>query len=148
MHTERLAQLVERKREVLVHLRSLGARQLELVDGDDWSQLTKVLSTKQRLLGLLSDIERELVPFRDEPPQLRVWASETARETCRRHADDCAALLAEVMDLEREGERAMIRRRDETARRLSGMHVSVAARHAYVADDQPASLGLDLVSEG
>lgn len=148
MHTQRLAQLVDRKREVLVHLRSLGMRQLELVAGDDWSQLTKVLSTKQRLLDMLSDLERELAPFRNEPPEFRVWASDAAREACRRHADDCAALLAEVMQLEREGERAMIRRRDETARLLSGMHVTAAAHSAYVADDRPASLGLDLVSEG
>jgi hypothetical protein len=148
MQTERLAQLVERKREVLFHLRALGVRQLELVDTDDWSQLTKVLSTKQRLLGLLSDIERELAPFRNEAPHLRTWASDAARDKCRQDADECATLLNEVMQLERDGERAMVRRRDEAARQLSGMHNSVTARHAYIVEHAPSSIGLDLVSEG
>jgi hypothetical protein len=148
MQTERLAQLVERKREVLFHLRSLGVRQLELVDTDDWSQLTKVLSTKQRLLGLLSEIERELMPFRNEAPQFRAWASDAARDKCRQDADECATLLNEVMQLERDGESAMVRRRDEAARQLSGMHHGIAARHAYVVENEPSSIGLDLVSEG
>jgi len=148
MQTELLAKLIARKHEVLTHLRSLGLRQAELVGGDDWSQLTKVLSTKQRLLDLLTQTERELAPFRGERPELRVWASDAARDTCRQQADACAVLLAEVLQLERDGERAMITRRDEAARQLAGMHNAGAARSAYVMEQEPASFGLDLVSEG
>lgn len=148
MQTELLAQLIGRKHEVLTHLRSLGMRQAELVGEDEWAQLTKVLSTKQRLLDLLAQTERELEPYRAEAPEHRVWKSDAARDACRRQAEECAALLADVMRLEREGEQAMVRRRDEAARQLAGMHAAVAARHAYAAEDVPASIGLDLVSEG
>lgn len=148
MHTELLARLVARKHEVLTHLRTLALRQRELVGEDDWAQLTKVLSTKQRLLDLLGQVERELEPFRAQTPEDRVWASAADRDACRRAADECATLLAEVMQLERESERAMIRRRDEAARQLAGLHSAGAARNAYVAEDQPASIGLDLISEG
>jgi hypothetical protein len=57
-------------------------------------------------------------------------------------------LLAEVLQLERDSERAMIRRRDEAARQLAGLHAAGAARHAYAADVEPPAMGLDLVSEG
>ncbi len=148
MQTELLAQLIGRKHEVLTHLRSLGLRQAELVGEDDWAQLTKVLSTKQRLLDLLAQIERELEPYRSEAPEHREWASDAARDACRRQADACAALLADVMRLERESEQAIVRRRDDAARQLSGLHAAVAARSAYAAANEPASIGLDLISEG
>jgi hypothetical protein len=107
-----------------------------------------VLSTKQRLLDLLARIERELEPFRAEAADDRVWRSDEDRDACRRQADACAALLADVMRLERDSEQAMVRRRDEAARQLAGMHAAVAARNAYAAESLPASIGLDLVSEG
>jgi hypothetical protein len=148
MQTELLARLVARKHEVLTHLRSLAVRQVELVGGDDWTQLTKVLSTKQRLLDLLAQIECELKPFRSQSPDERVWASAADREACRRLADDSATLLAELMQLERDSEQTMVRRRDDAARQLALMHAATAARSAYAAEHQPASIGRDLVSEG
>jgi hypothetical protein len=147
MSATALAQLVSRKHQVLTHLVRLGLRQVELVRTDEWTQLANLLSTKEQLLSLLMSIESELEPFRAEQPASRAWPSADARLACQREADECAAMLSDVMRLERESESEMTRRRDDAAHRLSGLHAADSARHAYAEDAATSSLGLDLVSE-
>jgi hypothetical protein len=146
MRTDELANLVARKRDVLSHLRALAVRQFELAEGSDWSELEKVLSAKERLLALVVQLEAQLDPFRADNPDDRVWESCEARQACREQSRECAALLAEIMRLERQSEEAMVRRRDAAAARLAGLQAGGAAHAAYLADG-PTSLGFDLVSE-
>ena len=49
--TDVLAELVVKKHDLLVQLRDVGLRQIELIDGGDMTQLLKLLSSKQRLLN-------------------------------------------------------------------------------------------------
>lgn len=147
MSTMELAQLIHRKHEVLSLLLRLGARQIELVQSNDWDDLAKVLSAKQRLLTVITDLERQLAPYQAQSPELRIWNSPEEREACRAKAAECTTMLAELMRLERESETCMVRRRDETAQRLAGMHDAGAARHAYLMDHDSGSIGLDMVSQ-
>lgn len=144
-----LANAIARKAQLLELLRKLGAAQLSLVDAGDMSRLMQVLASKDSLLQQLQMIERELDPFRDEDPDRRRWASPELRQACRNDADRCAALLAEIVALDRQSEAEMSRRRDATAAQLQGMYGSQEAQGAYVA--APASLStssFDLSMEG
>jgi hypothetical protein len=58
----------------------------------------------------------------------------------------CEALLAEIVSQEKQSERDLLRRRDEAAQRLQGVHSAAQARSAYAASAQPASAGLDMTS--
>lgn len=144
--TDRLAELISARHEVLVHLRELSRRQLDLIGAGDVNRLLVLLSAKQTLLERLQTVERQLDPFRRQDPDGRRWRSPQAREKTRQTAERCERLLGEVMLVEKQGESDLIRRRDEVARQLEGMHHASRARTAYH-DAGGAGLQLDLTSE-
>lgn len=147
--TTRLADLVARKHACLMQLRELGRRQSDLIESGDMTQLLGLLAVKQRSIGALHELERQLDPYRAEEPSQRVWRLEAERVRCASLADQAARLLAEVLDLERRCEESLRRRRDEAAERLSVVQAAGAARGAYAesAADCVRASSLDLTSE-
>lgn len=144
--TDRLAELAGRRHECLSQLHALSRRQLELIDQEDMTQLLGVLAAKQRVLGELQEVERELDPFRGQSPEERRWRTPEARRQCAELIARSEALFAEILRREKEGEEQMRRRRDETAVRLQGARSATQARTAYAGDSARARR-LDLSSE-
>lgn len=145
--TETLASLIRSKLQLLELLARLSRAQVELIDSGDMTRLLPVLGAKQQLLGQLQQLEQGLAPFRDEDPDQRQWASAAAREQCRADAEQAEQLLAELMALERQGEAEMVRRRDETARRLEEMESSSRVHSAYFEIPAPAVSHFDMSSD-
>ena len=143
-----LAEIIARKVQLLELLRKLCAAQLSLVGEGDMIRLMQVLSSKDSLLQQLQLLERELDPFRDEDPEQRRWESAELRQACRRDVDRCAALLAEIVALEKQSEAEMTRRRDATAAQLQNMYGSEEAQGAYIAAPASVSATFDLSMEG
>lgn len=146
MESERLAQLVDCKLQILQLLRRLAAQQLEVIASGDMTNLLKLLSGKQTVMDRLAKVEQQLDPFRGQDPDARDWPSTAAREVCQKNVETCNELLTEIMRLEKQGEGEMVGRRDDASTRLAGMHGASEARHAYVA--AAAATGLDLSTEG
>jgi hypothetical protein len=148
LSTDTLAELVGKKHDLLVQLRDVGLRQMELIEGADMTQLLKLLSSKQRLLGGLQGIECQLNPFRQQNPEQRVWRTHADRQRCAELAARCETLLAEVVEQEKRGETRLRAHRDRVAVELDGAHQAAQAKNAY--GDQPWSISrqLDLSSEG
>lgn len=131
MDTDLLAQLIDRKHDVLLHLRQLARRQQSTIDEQDMSGLMSLLAEKQRLLTLLQTVETQLNPFRKQDPERRVWRSADDRARCAEISAQCAELLQEVMQLERAGEFQLTARRDDAARRLQTTNHAGEACQAY-----------------
>jgi hypothetical protein len=146
MESERLAQLVDCKLQILQLLRRLAAQQLDVIAGGDMTNLLKLLAGKQTVMDQLAKLEQQLDPFRGQNPDTRDWPSTEARELCQKNVETCNELLTEIMWLEKQGEGEMVGRRDDASLRLAGMHGASEARHAYVA--AAAATGLDLSTEG
>jgi hypothetical protein len=146
MESERLAQLVECKLQIMQLIRRLAAQQLEIIRGGDLTNLLRLLSAKQTVMDQLAKVEQQLDPFRGENPETRDWPSTAAREACQRNVEAGNELLTEIMRLEKQGEGEMVRRRDDASIQLSGMHGAREARQAYVAE--AAATGQDLSTEG
>jgi hypothetical protein len=111
--------------------------------------LLGLLAVKQRSIGELHDLERQLDPFRGDDPAARVWNGEAERVRCASLADQAARLLTEVLDLERRCEESLRRRRDETAEQLAVVQAAGTARGAYAeaATAREYTSTLDLSSE-
>jgi len=144
--TERLAELIHRKRHCLLQLRTVGQKQLELVCGGNISDLLDLLAAKQQVVLQLHQIERALEPFRNQDPEARPWSSPQARQACAGELADCEALLADVVRQEHQSEQELTRRRDEAAAQLAGMHAAGRARRAYLAQPPDAPARLDMIS--
>ena len=147
LDTDTLAELIHRKHDCLARLREMGEVQLRLVREGSMSELLDVLAVKQQALAHLQAVETALEPFRSQDPEARCWRSPQTRQECAARLARCAALLAEIVEKERESERELIRRRDEAARQLQGVHRAGQARGAYVSRPVPRPGQLDLLSE-
>jgi len=145
--TERLASLIEAKHECLRQLRELGQKQLESIASADFSLLIKILAAKQRLLTDIQNIERQLDPFRNQPPENRDWSSTPKREHCASLAGQCESLLKAVVAQEKESERLLTKQRDEAAQQLQRANHASQARGAYAPTTDYLPSQIDLCSE-
>jgi ADP-ribose pyrophosphatase YjhB (NUDIX family) len=118
-----------------------------LIDRQEMSQLLVLLSAKQELLSRLQVIERQLDPFRGQPPEQRQWSSPAGRSRCGQLLDRCEALLAEIVGQEKQSEQQLRTYRDEIGAQLAGANSAGRARHAYVAEQAVHVSQLDLTSE-
>ncbi len=134
MHsTTQLADLIQRKHDVLAQLCAIGRRQQEIVELGETTLLLELLAGKQKMIALLQQLERELAPFHAEDPDRRDWASPAAREECAQLAAECNHLLAEVVELERQSAELLTARRNDVAAQLRQVHTASQARNAYQA---------------
>lgn len=129
--TDRLAQLITAKWQVLELLAQLVERQRALVEAGEITGLLQLLAAKQTVIAQLQQLERLLDVFRQQDPEQRAWRSAADRQRCQQTARECESLLAETVRLEQHCEREMIRRRDAAAAALEGFGDRIDAQHAY-----------------
>jgi len=91
------SELIQRKEEILRRLTPLSTRQLEIVRSGDMSLLISFLGQKQRILDEFVEIEQDLQPFRDIPPEQRTWSSDTERRETGEAINRCAAMLESIL---------------------------------------------------
>lgn len=147
LDTERLADLIGRKHDVLVQLCDVSRRQISVICDGDMSELLVMLSAKQTLLVQIQQIERRLDPFRSQDPESRHWPSGDQRQRVAGVAQRSEELLGEIMQIENQCERELSRRRDEAAHRLDGAADASLARTGYIQAAGPPESQLDLTSE-
>ena len=83
LDTHTLIQLFAQRCELLMQLRQLVGRQLELIDSSDLSQLLSLLAVKQRSIGKLQTIQRQLEPYRGQLPQSALGTAKTTVAVAR-----------------------------------------------------------------
>ena len=142
--TDELAELIAKKHRCLTELREMGTRQHKCIEAGQMSDLIKVLGAKQSLINRLGQIERAMDPFRAEDPEARTWRSPEDRAECRKVSEECDAILAEILEGERESEAVLRVRRDETAEKLQGSYASSVARAGYAEAQPRGSSQIDL----
>jgi hypothetical protein len=148
LQTDVLAALVAAKLKIVELLAQLARRQLALAASGDMGDLLKLLAAKQTVLGQLQIVERRLDPFRAQNPDERIWASPADRARCQQQASRCDELLAETMQLERQGESEIVRRRDSASAALNHFSAAADAQVAYLGPLPAAGPSLQLHCEG
>ena len=96
-NTERLFELIETK---LLRIEEMLALTIELADQvaqHDMTALMVVLSRKQSLMESLQSVQLELVSYRDEDPDARVWSSPDKRTRCKAMVQRSDQLLSELI---------------------------------------------------
>lgn len=131
METDLLTSLIGKKHDVLEKIRQLSRRQTEFVTQGEMTGLMNVLSVKQTLIVELTQLERQLDPFREQDPDRRTWRSAEDRIRCRQVAERCTALLQEIMLIEKQSEAELRTRRDDVAQKLDTIQHAAHARAAY-----------------
>src|SRR5437667_11891861 len=102
LSTQKLAELVSRKRGVLLQLAEIGQRQQRVVDEGDTGTLLQLLAAKQKMINALQIVEREMAPFHAEDPEARLWPTGVDRARCAHEAAECNQLLEQIVAIEKE----------------------------------------------
>jgi flagellar biosynthesis/type III secretory pathway chaperone len=146
--TDRLADLIERKHDVLTQLCKLSACQFRLAGHDQHiDDLMRVVATKQTLIERLLELDRHIDPFRAQPPESRTWRSEADRTRCSGLARECQAMLDELRSLEVQGTERVQSHRNAISRQLQETQSASGSIAAYHGADQPALGSFDLSAE-
>jgi flagellar biosynthesis/type III secretory pathway chaperone len=132
--TKKLAELIGRKRDVLLQLADVGQRQRRIVEDGDTTTLLQLLAAKQKLISALQDLEREMAPYHVEDPDSRIWPSNEDRARCAEQAAECNQLLEQVVALEKQSADRMTARKNEVAAQLRHVYAAGQARDAYAAN--------------
>lgn len=96
-NTDRLFELIETKLHLLEEMQSLTIEQSEQVAQHDMTALMVVLSRKQTLMESLQAVQMELINFRDQDPDARVWSSPDKRTRCKAMVERSDQLLSALI---------------------------------------------------
>lgn len=146
LDTDRLAELVAQKYQLLRSVQELAVRQEELVERGEMTTLLEVLTVKQKLLDQVQMVERCLSPFREQAPETRSWRTEQLREQTAAYLETCQQLLADILQREKRCEATLLQRREETAAQLRNLCTSGQMLAAYRTAETSPQNQLDLVS--
>lgn len=129
--TERLFELIETKLHLLEEMQALTIEQSGQVAQHDMGALMAVLSRKQMLMESLQSVQLELISYRDEDPEARVWKSPEKRALCRTMVDRCDRLLSELIVQENRCLDNMNLKRDSVLTQLQQTVAAAQLQAAY-----------------
>jgi len=135
--TERLFELIEIKLHLLQEMQNLTVEQADQVIQHDMAALMAVLSRKQTLMESLQTIQEELLHYRDENPEARVWSSSDKRAQCKAMVQRTEQLLAELIVQENRCLDSMNLKRDAV---LTQLQQNIAASQLQAAYGSTESL--------
>lgn len=144
--TDRLADLVARKYQLLESVQELVVRQEALIERSEMTALLEVLVVKQRLLQELQAVEGQLEPFGQQDPQSRHWRSLQLREQTAARLRGCQELLADILRREKRCETQLLRRREEAMEQLRTLCTTGQMLATYRATELSPKNQLNLVS--
>lgn len=137
-NTERLFELIETKLHLLEEMQALTIEQADQVVQHDMTALMVVLSRKQSLMESLQSVQMELLSYRDEDPDSRVWSSPDKRTRCKTMVQRSEQLLSELIVQENRCLDNMNVKRDSVLTQLQQNVAASQLQAAYGSVDSAA----------
>ena len=132
LDTDILADLIHGKHGLLLQLRDLGRRQLELIEANDLTQLLKLLASKQKTIDRAAvDSNADWIRFVAGSGDPRVAHGRRPRPLRSNGGGVRSRQGGDRAGRTNERDSRLTFRRDEAASRLQGVHQASQIRHAY-----------------
>jgi hypothetical protein len=133
---EEIRDVLQHRRKHCRDLLELSLRQHRFIDAADYSQLMSTLAQKQRILGRLDEVKRRYPELSRQWTLLRDTGLPTIRTDCEALIADTEAILAELLESEKQGTDRLTERREVTRRQLESVSQGVHVNQVY-ADTTP-----------
>jgi hypothetical protein len=124
--------------EVLQHRRThcrelldLSRRQNRVIEASDYSSLLGILGHKQRILGRLDEVKRRYPELGRQWATLRETGQPGIRRLCEDIISETEAILAELVQTEKDGAEELSQRRDATRKQLESIAQGVHINETY-----------------
>ena len=119
------------RREHCHALLELSRHQLQLIVGDDFTELLDVLGQKQRLLSCLDELKQHQPQLWEQWQAQRDSIDPAVRRDCETALAETEGFLAEILENEKGGTQALTERRDATQKQLQAISRGSQAYSAY-----------------
>jgi hypothetical protein len=133
---EEIRDVLQHRRKHCRDLLDLSRRQNQFIDTSDYSQLMATLAQKQRILGRLDEVKRRYPELSRQWTTLRDSGLPAVRTDCESLIADTEAILAELVETEKQGTEQLSERREATRRQLAAVSQGVHVNQVY-ADTAP-----------
>jgi flagellar FlgN protein len=123
--------VLKRRRTHCRELLDLSRRQNRIIEANDYTSLLNILGQKQRILSRLDDLKRRHPELGDQWTALRDAGPLAVRRECDEVISEIEAILAELMQTEKDGADDLSQRRDATRRQLESIAQGVHINETY-----------------
>jgi FlgN protein len=128
---DEILDVLKHRRKHCRDLLDLSRRQNRVIDASDYSSLLGVLGQKQRVLGRLDEINRRHPELSRQWAALREAGQPGVRRECEEIISETEAILAELVQTEKDGAEQLSQRRDATRRQLESIAQGVHVNETY-----------------
>ncbi len=133
---EEIRDVLQNRRKHCRDLLELSQRQHQFINAADYAQLMATLAQKQRILGRLDEVKRRYPELSRQWAMLRDSGLPAIRTDCESLIADTEAILAELLESEKQGTDRLAERREATRRQLEAVTQGVHVNQVY-ADSTP-----------
>jgi hypothetical protein len=134
-----ILEILEHRRSHCRDLLEMSQRQNRVIDESDYSSLLVVLGQKQRVLGRLDEIKRRYPELGRQWAALRETGLPSRRRECEAIISETEAILAELVQTEKDGAEQLCQRRDATRQQLESIAQGVHVNEIYRDNIAPLS---------
>ncbi len=115
------SELIRLREGILMRLVPISERQREIVESGDVSLLMELLGRKFKVFEEFERTEQQLAPFKDIPPEERIWDSEEERLRTAKSIEHSKELIAEILRNDERSTGLMAQQKDELAEQIRRM---------------------------
>ncbi len=133
---EEIREVLQQRRKHCRDLLELSRRQHQFIDASDYTQLMSTLAQKQRILGRLDEVKRRYPELSRQWTALRDSGVPALRTDCEALIAETEAILAQLVESEKQGTDRLSERREATRRQLEAVSQGVHVNQVY-ADTSP-----------
>lgn len=127
----RLIALLEQQRDCYGELKRLAQRQRQLITEQDPEALLKILAERQRLVDRLAELNKSLIPFRQEWANTYSQMLDDRRQYVQKVLDEINTLLGSILISDAEDSRLLATSKESVRAQMSTTAVGRMASHAY-----------------
>lgn len=134
-----ILQVLKQRRTHCRDLLVLSRRQNSMIDASDYSSLLGILGQKQRALARLDELKRQYPELSRQWKTLRETGPDGPRHECQAVISETEAILAELVETEKNGADELSQRRDATRKQLESIAIGVHVNETYLENIAPFS---------
>jgi hypothetical protein len=126
-----ILEVLKQRRAHCRELLDLSRRQNRVIDASDYTSLLSILGQKQRVLVRLDELKHRHPELGERWERLREAGPATVRRECGEIISEIEAILAELMQTEKDGADELSQRRETTRRQLESIAQGVHINETY-----------------
>ncbi|MCL2743310.1 MAG: hypothetical protein FWE67_05620, partial [Planctomycetaceae bacterium] len=132
-----LHDLMLSEESVLTRLYSQSLTQIEVVRSGDTSRLLEFLARKQQTVTEFEELQKQLAPHRNIPPEQRKWKNEEERKQTEELINRCGELLKMIVENDTQSTVELSTQKEEIENQLRRIQQSVLVDVNYAKQAAP-----------